>query len=130
MVQLAVMWGVNTLLGYQTLPAWQETTTLFLRKTLQSHGSPALLGSLLLCQEAGGGWWGAGSLLCKQGLCPGRWPILLQECGKAAQATREAHGACRGVGAVRCTAQAGVAPEHRRPGPSGRLRNGAGTVRG
>lgn len=55
---------------------------------------------------------------------------MLQERGKAAQATREAHGACRGVGAVRCTAQAGVAPEHRRPGPSGRLRNGAGTVRG
>lgn len=42
-----------------------------------------------------------------------------------AQATREAHRACHGVGAVRCTAQASVTPEHRLPGPSGQLGNGS-----
>lgn len=51
--------GVNTLLGYQTFPAWQETTTCFSGKCCSPPASSSLLSSLPLCQEASG-----------QGACP------------------------------------------------------------
>lgn len=120
MVQLAVMWGVNMLLGYQTLPAWQETTTLFLRKTLQSHGSPAFLGSLLLCQEAGvGGGGGQGACFVNKDYARGGGPFCCRSAGRRHKPRGRPTGLAAGLG-----------PSAAQPRPASRLSTGGPGRRG